>query len=114
MNGCLFCRIAAKEIPAKVVLESSQVLAFHDINPQAPLHVLIIPKEHIASALEIESRHSEILREIFLLAQDIARREKVDKTGFRLVFNCGPDAGQAVDHLHLHLLGRRKLKWPPG
>lgn len=114
MGECIFCRIAFKAIPAKIISETSLALAFHDINPQAPLHVLIIPKEHIGSVLEIKAQHSVLLKEMFLMAQDIARQEKVDQSGFRLIFNCGPHAGQAVDHLHLHLLGRRKLSWPPG
>ena len=114
MEGCLFCRIIRKEIPAKIASESPKALAFYDINPQAPVHVLVIPKDHIENALGIEKRHSEVLSEIFTLAQAIAKKEGVDKSGFRLVFNNGPDAGQAVAHLHLHLLGKRKLHWPPG
>ncbi len=114
MSGCLFCKIVTKEIPSKLAGESDRAFAFHDINPQAPVHVLIIPKDHIVSALNIQQSHSETLAEMFLLAQKVARQEKVDQSGFRLVFNCGPNAGQAVDHLHLHLLGGRKLQWPPG
>ena len=113
-EGCLFCRIASKEIPAKVVLESEQALAFRDINPQAPVHILIIPKTHIENAMALKADHAAILFDMFLLAQDAARDEGVDKSGFRLNFNNGPDAGQAVAHLHLHLLGKRKLGWPPG
>ena len=114
MEGCLFCRIVRKEIPAKIASESAKALAFYDVNPQAPLHVLVIPKGHIANALDIRAEHSEVLSAMILLAQDVARSEGASQSGFRLVMNCGPDAGQAVDHLHLHLLGRRKLKWPPG
>ena len=114
MEGCLFCRIVRKEIPAKLASESAKALAFYDINPQAPVHVLVIPKDHIENALGIEAKHSEILSAVFQLAREVAKKEGVDETGFRLVFNCGPDAGQAVHHLHLHLLGKRKLGWPPG
>ena len=114
MDGCLFCRIVRKEIPAKIASENSKALAFYDINPQAPVHVLVIPKDHIENALAVEEKHAEVLSEIFALARAVARQEGVDKSGFRLVFNCGPDAGQAVSHLHLHLLGKRKLSWPPG
>ena len=114
MGTCIFCRIAQKEIPAKVLAESSKVIAFHDVNPQAPLHVLIIPKEHIESVSEISKSHAETLSEMFAAAQKVADLEGVKRTGFRLVFNCGPDAGQAVDHLHMHFLAKRKLAWPPG
>lgn len=114
MTGCLFCRIVRREIPAKIASESSKALAFHDINPQAPVHVLVIPKEHIGSVLDLQENNAETLIEIFQMSQEIAKKEGIDRSGFRLVFNCGPDAGQAVDHLHLHCLGKRKLAWPPG
>ena len=89
-------------------------MAFYDINPQAPVHVLVIPKDHIENALAVEKKHAEVLSEVFALAQEVAKKERVAESGFRLVFNCGPDAGQAVSHLHLHVLGKRKLSWPPG
>lgn len=114
MSDCIFCKIAEKHIPAKICAESASAVAFHDINPQAPVHLLIIPKEHIPSVLEIKDSHREVLAEMIRLAQQCAESEGVKKSGFRLVFNSGPDAGQAVDHLHLHLLGKRKLHWPPG
>lgn len=113
-QGCLFCRIVKKEIPAKVVLESEAALAFRDLNPQAPVHVLVIPKEHIDNVLAVKSEQSRKLYEVLRLAQETARKEGIDKSGFRLVFNCGPDSGEAVPHLHLHVLGKRKLSWPPG
>src|SRR5438477_330387 len=105
-EGCLFCRIIRKEIPAKVVLESEQALAFRDINPQAPVHILVIPKTHIENAMALETEHAPVLSEMLRLAQEAARQEGTDKSGFRLVFNNGPDAGQAVSHLHLHVLGK--------
>lgn len=114
MTGCIFCKIVKKEIPSKLAAESQNVLAFYDVNPQAPVHVLIIPKEHISSVMELRKEHSDLLSEMILTAQKIAKSEGVYQTGFRLVFNNGPDAGQAVDHLHLHLFGKRKLGWPPG
>ena len=113
-EGCLFCRIVRKETPAQVVLESGKALAFRDINPQAPVHVLVIPKTHIENAMALEEKHAPVLFDIFKLAQEAAKKEGTDGSGFRLVFNNGPDAGQAVGHLHLHVLGKRKLAWPPG
>lgn len=114
MEECSFCRITSKEIPSKISAESAGAIAFHDINPQAPVHVLVVPKEHIPSLLHVRDSDSEILAELVLLARKSAITEKIEETGFRLVLNCGPDAGQSVDHLHLHLLGKRKLNWPPG
>jgi histidine triad (HIT) family protein len=114
MAECIFCRIIKKEIPSKIAAESTEVLAFYDVNPQAPIHVLVVSKEHISSVMELESKHSELLGEMVQTAQRVAKSEGIDRSGFRLVFNNGPDAGQAVDHLHLHLLGKRKLGWPPG
>ena len=113
-EGCLFCRIVRKEIPSRVVLESAQAIAFHDANPQSPLHVLVVPKEHIENALAIRSEHAGTLYEVFRLAQEVAKKEGADQSGFRLVLNNGANAGQAVDHLHLHVLAKRKLAWPPG
>jgi histidine triad (HIT) family protein len=114
MGPCIFCKIINKEIPAKICAESPKTIAFHDISPQAPVHVLVIPREHIPSALQIESSHAGLLAELFETAKRVAKAEGVDESGFRLVINCGGDAGMAVDHLHLHLLGKRKLGWPPG
>lgn len=113
-RDCIFCRIAAGEIPARRVAESAQVLAFQDVNPQAPTHVLLIPKQHVvASAAELGARHGALLGEMFELAASIARDQKLDQ-GWRLVTNVGPHAGQTVLHLHLHLLGGRPMQWPPG
>ncbi|MGE5409358.1 MAG: histidine triad nucleotide-binding protein, partial [Clostridiales bacterium] len=99
----------------KVVYETEHVLAFRDINPQAPVHVLIIPKSDIADATEIKgSRHAELLGELFDAANEVAKLEGLEKKGFRLVINSGTDSGQEVPHLHFHLLGGRKMNWPPG
>ncbi len=114
MDECIFCKIVRKEIPAKLAGESEGAAAFYDINPQAPVHVLIIPKEHIASAMDVGPGHGKTLEAMFALAQDCVKKEKLEPTGFRLVMNYGPDAGQSVHHLHMHMLGRRKLAWPPG
>jgi len=111
MQNCLFCKIANKEVPAEIVYEDEKVVAFKDIHPKAPLHLLIIPKKHIPSVDHLELKDEGLIGELFLVAQKIARAEGVDKTGYRLIFNIGKDAGQTVDHLHLHLLGGKKLPW---
>jgi len=114
VDDCLFCRIARGEIPSARVAESANAVAFRDINPQAPVHVLVIPRAHVAaSAAEIGEGHEAILGELFALAASVARSEKLDR-GWRLVTNVGPDGGQTVPHLHFHLLGGRALQWPPG
>jgi histidine triad (HIT) family protein len=114
MSQCLFCRIAAGEIPAQRVAETKLTLAFRDIQPQAPTHVLLIPKLHVVdSAAQIGPAHARLLADLFALAAKIAKDEKLDN-GWRLVTNVGPHAGQSVHHLHLHLLGGRPMRWPPG
>jgi histidine triad (HIT) family protein len=110
---CLFCKIAAGEIPSAKVYEDQQVFAFKDIDPQAPFHVLIIPKEHIASAAEITPENSQIVAHIFEVAAQIAKEHQLEK-GFRIVTNCGEEGGQTVGHLHYHMLAGRNLSWPPG
>jgi histidine triad (HIT) family protein len=114
MNSCLFCRIVQKEIPAQICAESENALAFHDIAPQAPVHVLVIPKRHIESVTDIGPNDSALTGELILLAHKAAELTGAKTNGFRLVVNYGPDAGQAVKHLHMHVLGKRKLSWPPG
>jgi histidine triad (HIT) family protein len=114
MSDCIFCKIAAGTIPSTKVEESANVYAFRDIQPQAPTHVLLIPKKHlVASAADIGSEHGAVLAEVFALAARIARSERL-QGGWRLVTNVGPDAGQSVLHLHFHLLGGRAMQWPPG
>ncbi len=114
VSDCLFCRIVAGEIPADIVAADDLVVAFRDVNPKAPTHVLVIPREHIASAAEITSGHGELLSAMFAMANRVAAAAGIDETGYRLVLNAGRDAGQSVDHLHLHLLGGRRFAWPPG
>ena len=110
---CLFCRIVAKEVPADVVLDRDDVLAFRDANPGAPVHVLVVPKEHLPSLEAVAAHHGPLLADLVVAANDVARAEGV-AGGFRLVTNVGPAAGQSIDHLHLHVLGGRQLAWPPG
>ena len=114
MDECLFCRIVKKEIDGKILYEDDDILAFKDINPQSPVHVLIIPKKHISGVTELGEEDKELVGKIFLAAKQIAGKQSVYQCGFRIVVNSGPDAGQAVEHLHFHLLGGRKLNWPPG
>ena len=111
---CIFCRIAAHEIPSEIVHESEDVVAFRDTNPQAPTHILLIPKDHVPSMRELGDKHGDMLGELFASAAHLARAEGIDDTGWRIVANVGPDAGQSVDHLHFHLLGGRSMRWPPG
>ena len=113
MSDCLFCKIVAKEIDSKVVHESSEVLAFQDINPGAPTHVLVIPKRHVVSASELGADDGDLLAEMFQTMTAIAKAAGLDG-GHRIVTNIGPDAGQSVHHLHFHVLGGRSLSWPPG
>jgi len=110
---CLFCRIIRGEIPAKKVYEYKETFAFEDIDPQAPTHVLIIPKKHVVDLKEAKAEDAEIIGKLNLAAAKVARERKIEN-GYRTVFNVGPGAGQSVFHLHLHLLGGRPLSWPPG
>ncbi len=112
--SCLFCRIVAKEIPAAVVYEDEHVVAFRDLRPQAPTHVLVIPREHVASLDEATEGHATLLGRLLLGAAHVARHLGVSTGGYRTVINNGPDAGQTVLHVHLHLLAGRPLAWPPG
>ncbi len=114
MQECLFCKIIKKEISSKKVFENDRVFAFEDINPTAPVHVLIVPKKHFASLNEMTDEDKELVGEMCMTAKYIAKERNIDRTGYRTVFNTGPDAGQAVFHIHLHLLGGRKFSWPAG
>jgi histidine triad (HIT) family protein len=111
---CLFCKIVAKEIPADIVWESDSALAFRDINPQAPTHVLVIPRQHIATINDLTDDDRETVSELFLAARAIAAEEGMAEDGYRVVMNCNAAAGQTVFHIHLHLLGGRQMTWPPG
>ena len=113
-EDCLFCKIAAGEIKADIVLENEHVVAFRDINPQAPTHVLVIPRVHIATLNDLTPDNAGVVSQMYLAARDIARQEGISEAGYRTVFNCNEAAGQTVFHLHLHVLGGRQLDWPPG
>ena len=114
MTDCIFCKIGAKEIQAMVVYDDADIMGFRDINPQAPVHVLIIPKKHYASLHDYDNGDAALLGKMLLAARQIARQEKVADRGYRLILNVGEEAGQAVPHIHMHLLGGRALNWPPG
>jgi histidine triad (HIT) family protein len=114
MSKTLFEKIVAREIPAKIVYEDDLVLAFHDVKPAAPTHVLIVPKKPIPRIAEATAEDHKILGHLMLKAGEVARQVGLEKSGFRLVFNNGPDAGEAVPHLHCHIIGGRHLRWPPG
>ena len=114
MKDCLFCKIVGKQLPSEIVFENDDVLAFKDIDPQAPIHILVIPKEHITTTNDLEKRHKELVGEIFLTAKHLAKELDIAEDGYRTVFNCNKKGGQAVYHIHLHLLGGRQMNWPPG
>ena len=112
MSDCLFCKIIKKEIPSKAAYEDAEVYAFHDNNPQAPTHILIIPKKHVQGVAELEGGHELLAGQLIYRAKGIA--DSLGLKSYRLVFNQGPEAGQSVFHIHLHLMGGRKMTWPPG
>ena len=113
MADCIFCMIADKQIPSKIAYEDEKILAFHDLEPQAPVHVLIIPKKHIASMDDVKAEDQELMGHIMVKVSEIAEILELDN-GYRLVNNCGEDGFQTVKHIHFHLLGKRKMTWPPG
>ena len=114
MTDCLFCKIIDGEIPGDIVYENDNVLAFKDINPIAPVHILVIPKEHIATINDLEEKHTQTMGELFLAAKKIASDKGISESGYRTVFNCNKDAQQTVFHIHLHLIAGRQMTWPPG
>jgi len=114
MDDCLFCRMVAGEIKPDTVYEDDEILAFRDINPQAPLHVLVIPRRHIATTNDLDAEDAGLVGRLVMAARRIAATEGVDEAGYRLVINCNAGAGQSVFHVHVHLLGGRRLGWPPG
>ena len=109
MTDCIFCKIAQKEIPTELLYEDEDVIAFNDIAPKSPVHILIVPKKHIDSVNNLEEENKELLGKLVLVAKDIAKEKGISETGYRLIFNAGRDAGQTVDHIHLHLMGGEKL-----
>ena len=114
MDNCLFCKIAEGKIPSKIVYQDEDVVAFEDTNPQAPYHILLIPRRHIASMADLTEEDGTLLARLFMVAAKLAHKLGFDESGYRFVTNVGPDAGQSVFHLHFHLLGGRKFAWPPG
>lgn len=113
-QACIFCRIVQGELPARQACSGPLSVAFHDLDPVADLHVLVVPRQHVVDALELGPEHGDLLVEMFTAARTIAREHGLDSRGYRLVFNVGPDAGAQVPHLHMHVLGGRPLAWPPG
>ncbi|SHJ79253.1 histidine triad nucleotide-binding protein [Paramaledivibacter caminithermalis] len=111
---CIFCKIAQKEIPAEVIYEDDKLLAFKDISPAAPVHILFIPKEHIESANFLDDKHKDLIGHIFLKIKEIAEKLNIEDKGYRIVNNCGEFGGQTVNHLHFHLIAGRQMQWPPG
>lgn len=114
MDNCVFCSIIDGKIPSQKVYEDDKILCFKDINPEAPIHLIIIPKKHIESINDLENKDAELIGHIFLKVKQIAKELKIDESGYRIVNNCGKDGGQTVPHIHFHLLGGRSLNWPPG
>ncbi len=114
MDECIFCQVAAGKLTSDIVYEDNDVLAFNDLNPEAPIHLLIIPRIHISSLSDAEDKDEALLGKIVMTAASLAKQRGLDKTGYRLVANSGKQAGQTVDHIHFHLLGGRFMTWPPG
>ncbi len=114
MSDCLFCRLIKGEVKSKAVYEDDEIFAFEDISPQAPIHLLIIPKKHISGVTQLREEDRELVGKIYLVARRMAEEHSLGESGFRVVINSGPDAGETVKHLHFHLLGGRELNWPPG
>ncbi len=114
MSDCLFCRVAAGTIPSKIVYQDDDVVAFEDVNPQAPVHVLVIPRTHIVSVGDAAAADDALMGRLVRAGVRVAREKGLEKSGYRIVTNTGPDAGQSVFHLHLHVLGGRQMRWPPG
>lgn len=114
MSDCIFCKIVNDEIPTTKIYEDDKVVAFNDINPQSPVHILVIPKDHIPSMNDIDETNGEILSHIHLSIKNIAKDKNLAEKGYRIVNNCGEQGGQTVNHLHFHLLGGRNMQWPPG
>lgn len=114
MSDCLFCKIIAKTIPATIIHEDEQVVAFRDISPKAPTHILVIPKKHITTINDIEIEDKQLLGHMIYTAKKLAMDEGLAEDGYRLVMNCNEDGGQSVFHIHMHLLGGRPMSWPPG
>ncbi|TAN41179.1 MAG: histidine triad nucleotide-binding protein [Nitrospirae bacterium] len=114
MSDCIFCKIIDKKIPAKMIYEDDMVLAFEDINPQAPVHFLVIPKKHIPTILDVSDSDKDMLIHLFAVVNKLAKEKGVSERGFRIINNCNHESGQTVYHIHFHVLGGRPMAWPPG
>lgn len=114
MTDCIFCKMVAGEIKPDTVYEDEEVIAFRDINPQAPMHVLVVPKEHISTINDLDEAHAPLVGKLYLVAIQVARQEGMAERGYRTVMNCNEEAGQSVFHIHLHVLAGRGMRWPPG
>lgn len=114
VDTCIFCRLAKGMVKAEIIMQDDRVIAFKDIHPQAPVHALVIPREHITALWEVDQSHEPLLGHILAICNEVAQELGVADSGYRVIANSGPDAGQSVDHLHFHVLGGRKLQWPPG
>jgi len=113
-EACIFCKVIKKEIPSDIVFENNETVAFNDIHPQAPVHIIVIPKQHIERVSDLADKDANLTGKLVLIAKRIAKEKGIEASGYRIVMNCNKDAGQAVFHLHLHLLGGRLFTWPPG
>lgn len=113
-ESCIFCKIIKREVPSKIVFEDNKVVAFEDVRPQAPVHIIVVPKTHIEKLSDITKENANVIERLILAANAIAKEKNIQESGYRVVINCNKDAGQAVFHLHLHLLGGRVMAWPPG
>jgi len=114
MTDCLFCKIVSGDIPADILHQDEDVIAFRDVNPQAPVHFLVIPKKHISTVNDLQPADAELVGKLYLAAKTVAAEQGMDESGYRCVINCNDDGGQTVHHVHLHVLGKRQLTWPPG
>lgn len=114
MSECIFCKILNKEIQSEIVYEDELVCAFKDINPTAPVHILVVPKTHIENLNAVQQHHKDLIGYVFVVAKELAKKFGIAEKGYRIVVNCGADGGQTIDHLHFHLLGGRKFSWPAG
>jgi histidine triad (HIT) family protein len=114
MSDCIFCKIVSGDIPGDIVYQNDDVLAFRDLNPQAPTHILVIPKRHVATINDLQDTDAELIGKMYLAAKEIASKEGIDEAGYRTIMNCNAGAGQTVFHIHLHVLGGRQMSWPPG
>jgi len=114
LSDCIFCKIIAGEIPGDIVYQDDKVIAINDIDPKAPVHILIMPKEHISSLIEVDDNNKDIVSHSFMVAGELAKSRGIAEKGFRVVNNCGIEGGQSVGHIHFHLMGGRNMAWPPG